>query len=467
MSFFRPQHGIDTIDLQDRDAPSAKNHSHIKAHTPSIATTTVSSSPDGQRHLSPHQAETLRGVAAETAEDRRVSWNGSNLSNLHINAGNLAADIADSLNLSDQSQQSPIDLSDHIMASRQQQDALAVAQNGGLAAEAAEEDMDDVDDGLDDDMMEKISSSPSIDDGGYTQRFHPHPVSAPPRAQPGGSLPVSCQVYVARPTEPLILQPMALSLENAVPPRVSRDDSTRKASIASLEEPPPCQCRRHGGYNIDDLDELRFEVCNCDASACNGNGPHDVPPSGAISHVRVEIRDIQAIYSSQPAMDAADFAYSTMEAHYGAAEELFGNMSIPFVASDDSDSDDGYGALDLNSDPMFVISAWDSECLHNIEDIDFEFVYALHTFMATVEGQANATKGDTMVLLDDSNSYWWLVRVVKDSSIGRSRYAMLGNLTASLTTCQATSLQSTSRLPQNDWRGSTSIEISTYVWTSE
>ncbi|TGJ76424.1 hypothetical protein E0Z10_g10880, partial [Xylaria hypoxylon] len=45
-------------------------------------------------------------------------------------------------------------------------------------------------------------------------------------------------------------------------------------------------------------------------------------------------------------------------------------------------------------------------------------VYALHTFVATVEGQANATKGDTMVLLDDSNSYWWLVRVVKDSSIG-------------------------------------------------
>jgi len=52
------------------------------------------------------------------------------------------------------------------------------------------------------------------------------------------------------------------------------------------------------------------------------------------------------------------------------------------------------------------------------EDIDFEFVYALHTFVATVEGQANATKGDTMVLLDDSNSYWWLVRVVKDGSIG-------------------------------------------------
>lgn len=61
-----------------------------------------------------------------------------------------------------------------------------------------------------------------------------------------------------------------------------------------------------------------------------------------------------------------------------------------------------------------------AECLQVSEDIDFEFVYALHTFVATVEGQANATKGDTMVLLDDSNSYWWLVRVVKDSTIGMS-----------------------------------------------
>merc|ERR1712029_886835 len=60
------------------------------------------------------------------------------------------------------------------------------------------------------------------------------------------------------------------------------------------------------------------------------------------------------------------------------------------------------------------------------EDIDFEFVYALHTFVATVEGQANATKGDTMVLLDDSNSYWWLVRVVKDRSIDLSA-TMLGD----------------------------------------
>ncbi|EFR03229.1 hypothetical protein MGYG_06230 [Nannizzia gypsea CBS 118893] len=70
---------------------------------------------------------------------------------------------------------------------------------------------------------------------------------------------------------------------------------------------------------------------------------------------------------------------------------------------------------DLDDDMMDKISSSPSI---DDEDIDFEFVYALHTFIATVEGQANATKGDTMVLLDDSNSYWWLVRVVKDGSIG-------------------------------------------------
>ncbi|KAJ9221017.1 hypothetical protein DTO027B5_5792 [Paecilomyces variotii] len=76
---------------------------------------------------------------------------------------------------------------------------------------------------------------------------------------------------------------------------------------------------------------------------------------------------------------------------------------------------DGEGDDLLDDDMMDKISSSPSI---DDEDIDFEFVYALHTFVATVEGQANATKGDTMVLLDDSNSYWWLVRVVKDGSIG-------------------------------------------------
>ncbi|KIW33817.1 hypothetical protein, variant [Cladophialophora immunda] len=81
---------------------------------------------------------------------------------------------------------------------------------------------------------------------------------------------------------------------------------------------------------------------------------------------------------------------------------------------DDGDGGDSHDE-DMDDDLMDKISS--SPSIED-EDIDFEFVYALHTFVATVEGQANATKGDTMVLLDDSNSYWWLVRVVKDGSIG-------------------------------------------------
>ena len=52
------------------------------------------------------------------------------------------------------------------------------------------------------------------------------------------------------------------------------------------------------------------------------------------------------------------------------------------------------------------------------ESIDFDLVYSLHTFSATVEGQASVVKGDSLVLMDDSNSYWWLVRVLKTQEIG-------------------------------------------------
>lgn len=85
---------------------------------------------------------------------------------------------------------------------------------------------------------------------------------------------------------------------------------------------------------------------------------------------------------------------------------------------EDDDDNDHTVPLPGEHKTDYVDAGWTAECLHRTEDIDFDFVYALHTFVATVEGQANATKGDTMVLLDDSNSYWWLVRVVKDSSIG-------------------------------------------------
>ncbi|KAJ3013446.1 UNVERIFIED_CONTAM: hypothetical protein HDU68_000699, partial [Siphonaria sp. JEL0065] len=50
--------------------------------------------------------------------------------------------------------------------------------------------------------------------------------------------------------------------------------------------------------------------------------------------------------------------------------------------------------------------------------IDYNLVYALHSFVATLEGQVCVLKGDPLALLDDTNSYWWLVRCCKTDEIG-------------------------------------------------
>ncbi|PGH06757.1 hypothetical protein GX51_02198 [Blastomyces parvus] len=111
-----------------------------------------------------------------------------------------------------------------------------------------------------------------------------------------------------------------------------------------------------------------------------------------------------------------DDSEDEINAHdHGAHHDGIDHYSNGHTSADEADITDGESDDQFDDDMMDKISSSPSI---DDEDIDFEFVYALHTFVATVEGQANATKGDTMVLLDDSNSYWWLVRVVKDGSIG-------------------------------------------------
>ncbi|KAI8997213.1 hypothetical protein BDB01DRAFT_770279 [Pilobolus umbonatus] len=74
---------------------------------------------------------------------------------------------------------------------------------------------------------------------------------------------------------------------------------------------------------------------------------------------------------------------------------------------DDSDSKNDDDHSDTGSELSIPNSA-----------IDFDMVYALHTFGATVEGQASVVRGDALTLLDDSNSYWWLVKVLKTAEVG-------------------------------------------------
>ncbi|KAL7626948.1 protein phosphatase regulator [Parahypoxylon ruwenzoriense] len=343
----------DSIDLQIHEAASAKEHNH-----PSLK-----AAPNGP--FAPHQAETLREVqeerAGEEARSPRVSWtNGDNRSDLQQYAEQLANGIANSLNGN----------------KMQSEDALAIAQNGGVSSSASDDgDMDtDADDGLDDDM-DKISSSPSIEDGGCT----PPPVW-PERVDSLRPFP-----FPYNPTSFLVLGKARSSSpypEPAeVPPVQPSDRQASKAPAAILNYHNHRHHHHPGEYagSTDHADTI---------SESDEPSPLDIESNIA--------RPVEADLDEQEhTISPYDFL-------------------IPYQATEEDDDDDN----SLTTDPGFLDVGWGGECLQDSEDIDFEFVYALHTFVATVEGQANATKGDTMVLLDDSNSYWWLVRVVKDSSIG-------------------------------------------------
>jgi hypothetical protein len=144
----------DTIDLQDREAPSAKDH--LRAPVPT-----------SHGSLAPHQAETIREVAAETAQENLrspgVLWTGGEVGDLHQYADQLAAGVDNSLH----GRPGASDGATTSMHAIQTRDALAIAQNGGVSVVDVDDgDLSgDGDDSMDDDMMDKISSSPSIEDG--------------------------------------------------------------------------------------------------------------------------------------------------------------------------------------------------------------------------------------------------------------------------------------------------------------
>lgn len=80
------------------------------------------------------------------------------------------------------------------------------------------------------------------------------------------------------------------------------------------------------------------------------------------------------------------------------------------MEGEDANGGEGEGFIDDDDD--------ESDLSVPNESIDFDMVYAFHSFAATVEGQANVVKGDSLYLMDDTNSYWWLVRVLKTQEVG-------------------------------------------------
>lgn len=407
--------------MQNHDAPSAQGNSA----RPTPLQTKLSPNSASPATFAPHQAETLREVAAETAEEEtkspRVSWaNGAEAGDLHQYAQDLAAGVTSSLAGGKQNGGGE-DSNTNNMDARAQQDALAVAQNGGVVSRDNAEDVDmegeegDLDD---DDMMDKISSSPSIEDGGFLCQLPAFNVVQ--RDASPCSSPASACFSEARSSSPYLDLPDYLPLQRA----------TQQDAPEVPAERPPSRHHHHllpGAFpeaydeqsgNEETIQGLETETTE-DGMSRGGSGSSS---QAAMEYNEFAERPVASIDSTDEGSSDKNFQVDVQLAKYEVLGDIedegvdVGDLVVPYEDSTDEDDDDDLSLQSTN--PRFIDSGWGDECLHEAEDIDFELVYALHTFIATVEGQANATKGDAMVLLDDSNSYWWLVRVVKDSSIG-------------------------------------------------
>lgn len=411
----------DSIDLQDRDAPSAKDH-----HGNATASKHSLNGPVGS-----HQAETLREVAAETAEERRVSWNNGDIGDLQQYAEELAAGVDSSLNAEGHRQRGGKDRMD----GHQQEDALAIAQNGGRSGADTSDDGESEGEEDEDDMMDKMSSSPSIEDGGSTcvlPRLVNYFQSSSPRSPRA-----SATLSEARSSSPYLDPPEHLPLHMS-PQQPASDDSIGSQSRhhhlpgEHNEQQQILRTDRSSSSIYSDYIEEHNELAGEDWVATDAGLDLATPDTLATADDCDDACDDDKVYDGDGEDEVEDGDGNTASAlgdrpqvkaqkievdeGLGGFDEDEDVLTIPYDGSS-GDDDDDFSHIE---DPRFIDSGWGGECLQDTEDIDFDLVYALHTFVATVEGQANATKGDTMMLLDDSNSYWWLVRVLKDSSIGRS-----------------------------------------------
>jgi hypothetical protein len=263
------------------------------------------------------------------------------------------------------------------------------------------------DEGLDDDMLDKISSSPSIDDG----RYH-LPLQWPARRD---SL------------DPALMFPIAMmsgipDLDSSSPYVTTPDCFPSRGLLGTSGTGQP-DCLGPNGAAEPDSPAGSVESSQAESFDDERLDVVAPPATEEMSDLFHPDRDLDEPRIRElllPAHDPLLEAAIVTSRHVEGTPRAWPCTDPGEEAMECSDEEPDTAEVSCSEDPRLVDSGWGGECLREIEDIDFEFVYALHTFVATVEGQANATKGDTMVLLDDSNSYWWLVRVVKDSSIGRS-----------------------------------------------
>ncbi|PPJ60182.1 hypothetical protein CBER1_09002 [Cercospora berteroae] len=436
----------DTLDLQDPNSPTAAEHAK---HPPSNGN-------------APHLAAQVQHVLEERHSEEKTL----------ADAWDTAANLDD--------QPATNDAAD----AQHAQEGVTNGQNGEEGAAEGDGDADD-------DMMDRISSSPSIEDGGYSLHSRPPLYKLRDRRERPRSASLSsttstpstgstCRSFnqtadMTPDSSPFLSTPQHMPLR----PTMGGKECSPIANISPLDEkssPSVFKSHRRGIFSFTapkhrlekgrygqeqnpagtvDARQMSSEVWPGDCES--GGSSHDADWRWTFDDNGDQCEPTQRSPIESP-FSRHSFMQSTTDVSYHVHERppsLSGMTnfdlesvllptddplldippsptsstasweSMPETISEHSDTGGYFSDGDDDDDDAFfardaqlIDYGWGCECLHDTEDIDFEFVYALHTFVATVEGQANATKGDTMVLLDDSNSYWWLVRVVKDSSIG-------------------------------------------------
>ncbi|WPH01856.1 Hypothetical protein R9X50_00471000 [Acrodontium crateriforme] len=410
-------HGVyaDTMDLQDAEKPSAASHAPHTAHN----------------GLAPHQAASLHHVAEERHSEERSladAWNASATND----------DAAET----------------HEISVHEHDDQVAVAD--GNNRELDDGEMVDSDGDMDDDMADRISSSPSIDDGTLnlldsSPLYHPFwpPRSSSREAQTPPSSPTSTDfISPVFHIHEQISQKKAVTRDEASEvyfPSTSKHHHPLGRYVDSgpgfedqgndnywdYAEDVPTRWQSFAPLDVIESDSETLAIPSSESQGIEldaGQTLHlrslmdrplpPLPESPSLASIGSMSLSNFLLPIDDPFLDGPPSPNESLSSRETVSSESDAYDRDAYTTNDldtiDDDANDNF--FELRS--RFVESGCSDVYLHRTEDIDFDLVYALHTFVATVEGQANATKGDTMVLLDDTNSYWWLVRVVKDNSIG-------------------------------------------------
>ena len=167
---------VDTLDLQDHYAPSAKDHTRQPTQP----------TPYGRGPAAPHHTQALRNAEQESYHEQRQ---GPRVPEDHAQA------FPDEPNFFE-------DPDDELEHERVMHDGSGDGNETGHNYDDGEQ----MDDDLDDDLMDKISSSPSIDNGKYTLPVWPQwadsihsRVARSPSSTPTRAVPCSLSPFTSTP----------------------------------------------------------------------------------------------------------------------------------------------------------------------------------------------------------------------------------------------------------------------------